>query len=129
MSFGGAATGDGLPVSPRDAPPPDEAAVLDLSQIRGTDAGRVGPKIARLGQLAREGWRVPDGYAVTVDAMTGWLSPNVREELARFVTGAPAAGAHELAAARDLIEARPRGVAGGGRGRRARAARRADWAW
>jgi pyruvate, water dikinase len=93
--------------SPGSAPPPAGATVLDLSEIRGTDAGRVGPKIARLGQLARDGWRVPDGYAVTVDAMAGWLPPDVQEELARLAAGAPTAGAHELAAARDLIEARP----------------------
>ena len=41
------------------------AAVIGLGDIRGTDAGRVGPKMARLGQLAADGWRVPDGYAVT----------------------------------------------------------------
>jgi pyruvate,water dikinase len=82
-------------------------AVLDLSEIRGTDAGRVGPKVARLGQLARDGWRVPDGYAVTADAMAGWLPPDVREEVARLAEGVPAAGAPELAAARDLIEAQP----------------------
>jgi pyruvate,water dikinase len=77
-----------------------------MSEIRGADAGRVGPKVARLGQLARDGWRVPDGYAVTVDAMAGWLPLDVREELARLAEGAPAQ-ARELAAARDLIEAQP----------------------
>ncbi len=35
------------------------------------DAGRVGPKMARLGQLAADGWRVPDGYAVTAGALDG----------------------------------------------------------
>jgi hypothetical protein len=35
--------------------------VLDLPGIGIGDAGRVGPKVARLGQLARAGWRVPDG--------------------------------------------------------------------
>ena len=49
------------------------AAVIDLADIRGGDAGRVGPKMARLGQLAADGWRVPDGYAVTADALDGWL--------------------------------------------------------
>jgi pyruvate, water dikinase len=92
---------------PGSAPPLGGAAVLDLPEIRGTDAGRVGPKIARLGQLARDGWRVPDGYAVTVDAMAGWLPPDVREELGRLVAGGPTAGADELAAVRDLIEAQP----------------------
>ena len=40
-------------------------AVIDLGDDPGRDAGRVGPKMARLGQLAADGWRVPDGYAVT----------------------------------------------------------------
>ncbi len=78
-----------------------DAAVFDLSEIGGTDAGRVGPKVARLGQLARDGWRVPDGYAVTVDALAGWLPPDVREDLARLT----AAG--EYQPARGLIEAQP----------------------
>ena len=82
-------------------------AVLDLPEIRGGDAGRVGPKVARLGQLARDGWRVPDGYAVTVDAMAGWLPAGAQEELARLVAGSSGGGAGELAAARDLIEAQP----------------------
>jgi pyruvate,water dikinase len=103
----GAPAGDGPPVPPGNASPPGGAPVLDLSEIRGTDAGRVGPKVARLGQLARDGWRVPDGYAVTVDAMTRWLPPDVREELARLVAGALTVGADELTAARDLIEAQP----------------------
>jgi len=81
--------------------------VLDLPEIRGGDAGRVGPKVARLGQLARDGWRVPDGYAVTVDAMAGWLAPGVREELARLVAGTAGSGARQLATARELIEAQP----------------------
>ncbi len=29
--------------------------------------------MARLGQLAADGWRVPDGYAVTAGALAGWL--------------------------------------------------------
>ena len=46
-------------------PAPAGEAVLDLAAIRASDASRVGPKMARLGQLASTGWRVPDGYAVT----------------------------------------------------------------
>jgi pyruvate,water dikinase len=69
-----------------------DAAIIDLSDIRGGDAGRVGPKMARLGQLAADGWRVPDGYAVTADALDGWLPTAARGELARLFT-APAAGA------------------------------------
>jgi pyruvate,water dikinase len=102
-----------------------EEAVLDLSGIRGTDAGRVGPKVARLGELAHAGWRVPDGYAVTVDALAGWLPQAAREELGRLLASGPAAtGEHPhrrhheheahhrhlaliAARARELIEGQP----------------------
>ncbi len=86
------------------------AAVIDLGAIRGGDAGLVGPKIARLGQLAADGWRVPDGYAVTAAALDGWLPDAARGELARlFTTAVP--GPAELPAlaaqARALVEAQP----------------------
>jgi pyruvate,water dikinase len=94
--------------------------VVDLGDIRGSDAGQVGPKMARLGQLAADGWRVPDGYAVTAAALDGWLPAPARSELARLFT-APATGhgdrrhgdtGHrelaELAArARALVESQP----------------------
>jgi pyruvate, water dikinase len=87
-----------------------DVAVVDLGEIRGTDAGRVGPKMARLGQLAAGGWRVPDGYAVTAAALDGWLPPAARGELARLFT-APAPGHGELTRlaerARALVEAQP----------------------
>jgi pyruvate,water dikinase len=47
--------------------------------------------MARLGQLAADGWRVPDGYAVTASALDGWLPAPARAELARLFT-APASG-------------------------------------
>ena len=84
-----------------------DAAVVDLLEIRAPDAGRVGPKMARLGQLAADGWRVPDGYAVTAGALDGWLPAAARGELARLFT-APAPGHGELtglaARARELVE-------------------------
>jgi pyruvate, water dikinase len=61
--------------------------VLDLTDIRITDTPRVGPKMARLGQLASAGWPVPDGYAVSVEALDGWLSAATRAELARLFAG------------------------------------------
>jgi pyruvate, water dikinase len=67
-------------------------AVVDLGVIRAGDAGRVGPKMARLGQLASTGWRVPDGYAVTAGALEGWLPPAALAELHRLFS-APAVGA------------------------------------
>ena len=86
------------------------AAVIDLGAIRGADTGRVGPKMARLGQLAADGWRVPDGYAVTAAALDGWLPDAARGELARLFT-VPVSGSAELSAlasqARALVEAQP----------------------
>jgi pyruvate,water dikinase len=89
------------------------AAVVGLGEIRASDAGRVGPKMARLGQLAADGWRVPDGYAVTAGALDGWLPAAARAELdgllAAAVTQGHGPGHGELtalaAAARALVEA------------------------
>jgi len=92
---------------------PGGAAVLDLAALRAADAARVGPKMARLGQLAADGWRVPDGYAVTASALDGWLPPVARAELERIFTGAGGDRAPVLelagiaARARTLIEAQP----------------------
>ena len=87
-----------------------DVAVVDLGAIRAADAERVGPKMARLGQLAADGWRVPDGYAVTAAALDGWLSAAARGELARLFT-APAPGHGELTRlaerARSLVESQP----------------------
>jgi pyruvate, water dikinase len=87
-----------------------QEAVVDLSDIRASDAGQVGPKMARLGQLAADGWRVPDGYAVTATALDGWLPAAARGELARLFT-APAPGHGELTRlagrARSLVESQP----------------------
>jgi pyruvate, water dikinase len=86
------------------------ASVVDLGEVRASDAGRVGPKMARLGQLAADGWRVPDGYAVTASALDGWLPAPARSELARLFT-APAPGQDDLselaAPARALVESQP----------------------
>jgi pyruvate, water dikinase len=94
--------------------------VVDLAVVRASDAPRVGPKMARLGQLASTGWRVPDGYAITAAALEGWLPPAALAELHRLfsapVSGAAAAfgggpdgGGHQRLArlseqARQLIE-------------------------
>jgi pyruvate,water dikinase len=48
--------------------------------------------MARLGQLASTGWRVPDGYAITAAALEGWLPPAALAELHRLFS-APASGA------------------------------------
>ena len=92
-----------------------DVAVVDLGEIRAADAGRVGPKMARLGQLAADGWRVPDGYAVTASALDGWLPTPARSELARLFT-VPVPGPGELPElplselaerARALVESQP----------------------
>jgi len=74
------------------SPAPAGEAVLDLAAVRASDAPRVGPKMARLGQLASAGWRVPDGYAVTAGALEGWLPPAALAELHQLFS-APTAGA------------------------------------
>jgi pyruvate, water dikinase len=86
--------------------------ILDLSDIRGRDASRVGPKMARLGELASLGWRVPDGYAITAGALSDWLPTAVRAELERLFTApAPAQGLGALSSlstrAREIIESQP----------------------
>ncbi|HEX4288438.1 MAG TPA: PEP/pyruvate-binding domain-containing protein, partial [Trebonia sp.] len=96
-------------------------AVLDLAAVRASDAPRVGPKMARLGQLASTGWRVPDGYAITAGALQGWLPPAALAELHRLFS-TPAAGSAAAAGpdygghqrliqlseqARQLIESQP----------------------
>ena len=88
--------------------------ILDLSELRASHAPLVGPKMARLGQLAADGWRVPDGYAITAGALDGWLPAAARTELERLfsATTADADGGHEDLAplaepARLLIESQP----------------------
>jgi len=72
--------------------PGHDEAVLELGVIRAGDGGRVGPKMARLGQLAAAGWRVPDGYAVTAGALEGWLPATAQAELHQLFS-TPAASA------------------------------------
>lgn len=91
--------------APGSSPP--DAAVLDLADIRIADSSRVGPKVARLGQLAAAGWAVPDGYAVTAAALGGWLPSAARAELAAMLRE-PGADLSEVSArARALIEDQP----------------------
>jgi pyruvate,water dikinase len=62
--------------------------------------------MARLGQLAADGWRVPDGYAVTAAALDGWLPAPARSELARLFTASAHGSLPSLAAqAQELIAA------------------------
>lgn len=88
---------------------PPVPVVLDLGDIRFADAGQVGPKVARLGQLAAEGWRVPDGYAVTVRALGRWLPAAARSSLTELFDAADAdADLQRISArAQALIESQP----------------------
>jgi len=107
------------PATPRAKTPgpatPADDAILDLGDIRITDTPWVGPKIARRGQLASAGWRVPDGYAVTVHALGSWLPSGARSDIERLITGLagtpmaydPAALGHASEQARALIETQP----------------------
>ncbi|MGB6453289.1 MAG: PEP/pyruvate-binding domain-containing protein [Streptosporangiaceae bacterium] len=88
--------------------------VLDLDDIRITDSSRVGPKVARLGQLAAAGWRVPDGYAVTAHALEDWLPAAARSELKRLFSDQATGQVADLAMigrictqAQALIESQP----------------------
>jgi len=89
--------------------------ILDLGDIRAADAPRVGPKMARLGELAASGWRVPDGYAVTADALADWLPAPARAELDGLLgalipaqaAADPGALAGVSARARELVEGQP----------------------
>jgi len=89
--------------------------ILDLGDIRAADAPRVGPKMARLGELAAAGWRVPDGYAVTADALADWLPAPARAELDGLLgalipaqaAADPGALAGVSARARELVEGQP----------------------
>ena len=89
--------------------------ILELGDIRAADASRVGPKMARLGELAAAGWRVPDGYAVTKDAFADWLPVTARAELDGLLgallqaqaAGDPGALAWVSARARELVEGQP----------------------
>ena len=92
--------------------------ILDLGDIRAAHAPLVGPKMARLGELAVAGWRVPDGYAITADALSDWLPAPARAELDGLL-GALVPGqapgppgtrgglAGVMAQARELVESQP----------------------
>ena len=90
---------------------PRSEAVLELGVIRASDHGRVGPKMARLGQLASAGWRVPDGYAVMAWALEGLLPAAAQAELHRLFSGQDYRGHQRLARlseqARQIIEGQP----------------------
>lgn len=65
---------------------------LDLDEVDGFDPEQVGVKAARLMELAREGVRVPEGFAVTAAAYRefvdeGRLGPAIAQSIRRFRAG------------------------------------------
>jgi phosphoenolpyruvate synthase/pyruvate phosphate dikinase len=84
--------------------------VLDISELRRGHLPVAGSKLARLGELAARGWRVPDGYVVTVAALDRWLPAATADELERIVDDWPSdpdAARDAAARARALIEDEP----------------------
>ncbi|MCQ7029808.1 hypothetical protein MRO55_25215, partial [Escherichia coli] len=69
-----------------------------------------GAKLARLGELAARGYRVPDGYVVTAGAFGRWLPDACAREVGRLVDEWPqdTRGQEERAAeVRAIIENAP----------------------
>jgi pyruvate,water dikinase len=87
--------------------PDRDQPIIELSELRATDAGRAGPKLARLGELRSRGWQVPDGYVVTAAAFQACLTDRIRTRLHDLLADLPddPDGLTEVStAARDLLE-------------------------
>src|SRR2546423_714609 len=56
---------------------PDPPYILPLDTLTRADAHRAGAKAATLGDLARAGFPVPDGFVLTTDAYARFLAANV----------------------------------------------------
>lgn len=84
--------------------------VVDLADLGVGDIALAGAKLARLGELRRRGFRVPDGYAVTAPALEAWAGPSLGPHLERLLDQLPddpAALAQLAGQARELIEGHP----------------------
>ena len=84
--------------------------VVDLADVRAGQADRAGAKLARLGELAARGRRVPDGYVVTAGTFERWLPPACKREAERLFEDWPQdARAREARAAdvRATVESAP----------------------
>ncbi|HEX6305866.1 MAG TPA: PEP/pyruvate-binding domain-containing protein, partial [Anaerolineales bacterium] len=58
----------------------DVPFVLPLQELTHADASRVGGKAAKLGELARAGFPVPDGFALTTEAFDHFVTANRMDE-------------------------------------------------
>src|SRR5919201_3947859 len=69
---------------------PDPPYILPLDTLTRADARRAGAKAASLGDLARAGFPVPDGFVLTTDAYERFLAANAfnRDGSADTVAGA-----------------------------------------
>jgi pyruvate,water dikinase len=56
--------------------------VIPLAQAADCDERRIGGKAAKLAQLARAGFRTPDGFVITTHAYEHWVE---RQDLARLI--------------------------------------------
>lgn len=86
--------------------------VVDFADLGVADIPRAGAKLARLAELRRRGFQVPDGYAVTAPALEAWAAPTLGPRLERLLDELPddQATLSDLAhQARELIEGHPLG--------------------
>ncbi|HEY9724424.1 MAG TPA: PEP/pyruvate-binding domain-containing protein [Oscillatoriaceae cyanobacterium] len=72
-----------------------------LNTLTRNDAPHVGAKAAHLGELARHGFEVPDGFAIGLDAYQAFLRsvPGLNETIAALESAHPAEAARTLATA------------------------------
>jgi pyruvate,water dikinase len=85
-------------------------AVVELADLGVADIPLAGAKLARLGELARRGFQVPDGYAITAPALEAWAAPTLGPRLRTLLDDLPEdqpALARLAGEARELVERHP----------------------
>src|SRR5919198_6008811 len=78
---------------------PDQPYILPLDTLTRADAHRAGAKAATLGDLARAGFPVPDGFVLTIDAYARFLAAHALHRGSSVETAAAAP------VPQDLVEA------------------------
>src|SRR2546421_2399008 len=70
---------------------PDPPHILPLDALTRADVHHAGAKAATLGDLARAGFLVPDGFVLTADAYARFLAANAlrRDSSAETAAAAP----------------------------------------
>ena len=65
-----------------------EPVVFGFEEIRQDDAEKVGKKCANLGELAAAGFRVPPGFAVSLEAYSRFMNETgVRQKIEQYLSG------------------------------------------